>query len=190
MDNKLQIINYLGKNAEKRYTMHELSNLLYIPYATFYRTVQQMTDLLKIEAVGKSKTISLDIRNSVIKAYLTISSDEERKEFLQKQPVIKKIAIELDTDEIVILFGSYAKRKETGKSDIDILIINKGGNRSLSFSKYELLFKKIINPMFITSKEFKKMLQDKEENVGKQALKNHIILMNPEKFWELVFDGI
>ena len=28
------------------------------------------------------------------------------------------------------------------------------------------------------------------ENVGKQALKDHIILVNPEKFWELVLNAI
>jgi hypothetical protein len=34
------------------------------------------------------------------------------------------------------------------------------------------------------------MLKDKEENVGKQALYSHIILNNPEAFWECVFNGI
>jgi len=52
------------------------------------------------------------------------------------------------------------------------------------------LFKKKINPIFVTVKEFKKMLQDKEENVGKQALQNNIVLSNPEWFWKLVLNGI
>ncbi len=190
MDNKLKIINYLGKHPGTRFTMHKLSKLLSIPYTSFYRTVQGMNDVLEVEAVGKSKTVCLKINNPVVKSYLTISSDEERKSFLQKQPVIKKIAGELDTKEVVILFGSYAKGKETEKSDVDLLIINKDGKKSLSFSKYELLFNKKINLIFVTAKEFKKMLQDKEENVGKQALKNHIILNNPELFWGLALDGI
>ena len=170
--------------------MHELSKLVKIPYASFYRTVQGMGDALFIETVGKSKTMSLNIGNPVMKAHLIISSDEERKEFLQKHPIIKKITSELNTKDIVILFGSYAKGKETEKSDIDLLIMNKGGKKSLSFSKYELLFKKKINPIFITPKEFKAMLKDTEENVGKQALKGHIMLNNPEEFWELVLDEI
>jgi len=57
MENKLQIINYLGKNMGKRFTMHELSKLLNIPYASFYRTIQQMKDILIIKEIGKSKTI-------------------------------------------------------------------------------------------------------------------------------------
>jgi len=36
----------------------------------------------------------------------------------------------------------------------------------------------------------KEMLKDEEENVGKQALKNHIILRGFNKFWELVLNGI
>ncbi len=61
-----------------------------------------------------------------------------------------------------------------------------GGKKPISFSKYEIIFKKKINPIFITEAEFKKMLRDKDENVGKEALKNHIILNNPQKFWEMV----
>jgi len=190
MDNKHKIINYLGKNQNKRYTMHELSKELNIPYASFYRTIEGMKDLLIIEKVGKSKILSLNKQNQIIKSHLVVSSDEERKDYLKKQPIVKKIYQELDTKEIVILFGSYAKQKQTEKSDIDLMIINKDGKKSISFSKYEILFKVKINPIFITKKEFKLMLKDKEENVGKQALYNHIILNNPEGFWECVFNGI
>jgi len=190
MDNNLRIINYLGKYIGKSFTMHELSKLISIPYASFYRAIQHMYDILDIEAVGKSKTISLNIINPIVKSYLAISSDEERKEYTKEHLIIRKIAAELNTNDIVILFGSYAKGSETERSDIDVLVINKDGKKSLSFSRYEVLFKKKINPIFITSSEFKKMLQDKEENIGKQALKSHVILNNPERFWGLVLDGV
>ncbi len=190
MDNTNKIISCLGKNIGKSYTMHELSKNLNIPYASFYRQVQKMTDVLLVAAVGRSKTLKLNLGNSIIKAHLTVASHEEKKEFIKTHTIIRKIAEELETEEIVVLFGSYAKGKETEKNDIDILVINKEGEKSLSFSKYELLYKKKINPIFVTVKEFKMMLKDKEENLGKQALKNHIILNNPEKFWECVLDGI
>lgn len=190
MDNKLKIINHLGKNIGKSYTMHELSRLLGIPYASFYRTVQRMKDLLIMETVGKSKIIKLNLNNPVVKAHLIVASDEEKKDYLKRQPLIRKITAELKTKDVVVLFGSYAKRKQTEKSDIDLLVINKDGKKSLSFSKYELLYKKRINPIFVTRKEFKRMLKDKEENVGKQALKNHIVLNNPEEFWGCVLNGI
>lgn len=190
MDNKLKIINYLGKQGGKHFTMLELSKLIHVPYASFYRTIQRMGDVLTLEVLGKSKIISLKTKNPIVKSLLAVSSDEERKEFLKKQPIIKKIASELDTNDAVVLFGSYAKGKETEKSDIDVLIINKEGKKSLSFSKYEVLFNKKINPLFITPKEFTNMLKDAEENLAKQAVKNHIILHNPERFWGLVLHGI
>ena len=190
MDNYLKIVNFLGKNIGKSFTMHGLSNLTNIPYASLYRAVQQIKDILDIEIVGNAKTVRLRTNKRVVKAYLIISSDEEQKEFLEKHLILRKITNELDTNDVIVLFGSYAKSKEVERSDIDILVVNKKGDKSLSFYKYELLFEKKINPIFVTSKEFKGMLKDKEENVGKQALKNHIILNNPDGFWEMVLDGI
>lgn len=190
MDNKHKIINYLGKNIKKAYTMHELSRLLKIPYASFYRTIQQMTDLLIIKNIGKSKTIKLNVKNPIIKAYLTISSEQEKKEYLQENPIIKKICSEIKTNEVVLLFGSYAKKTNTEKSDIDLLIINKYDNKKFSFSKHELLYRIKINPIFITKKELRLMLKAEEENIGKQALNNHIILNNPEDFWSCVLNAV
>ena len=190
MDNKQKIINQLGRNYDKTYTMHQLSKVLRIPYASFYRTIQDMKDLLIIETIGKSKILKLNWSNQIIKSYLAISSDEKKKEFLKNHPIIKKIVSELETKDIVLLFGSYAKGRATNKSDIDLLIVNKDGKKSLSFSKYETLFNKEINPIFVTRKEFRLMLKDEEENVGKQALKEHIVLDNPDKFWEVVIRAV
>lgn len=190
MDNKLKIVNFLGKHWRNVFTMHELSKLLNIPYATFYRTIEKMDDLLVINIIGNSKTIKLNTNNNVLHSYLTISSEEEKKEYLKKQSMIKVINESINTDGVVLIFGSYAKEKETEKSDLDIMIINKKGDRSISFSKQELLFNIEINPVFFTEKEFKLMLESKEENVGKQALEGHIILNNPKRFWELVLDAI
>jgi|SRR3989344_7720021 len=189
MDNTLKIINYLGKHIDRSFTMHELSKATKIPYATFHRTISQIKDLVKIQEIGRSKVIIINKDNASIKPYLTISSEEEKKEYLKKQPIINKIVSELDTKDIVLLFGSYAKGSQKDTSDIDLLIINPTGKKSISLSKYEVLFNKKINPIFVTKQEFKKMLHDKEENVGKQALVNHIILNNSEKFWVCVIYG-
>lgn len=187
MDNILKIINYLGKNMGKSFTMHELSKAVKVPYATFHREIKKMSSLVTSETVGKAKTIEINLKNPVIKSYLAISSEEEKKGYLKGQPIIRKIASEL-SNETVVLFGSYAKHTHNEKSDIDLMVIG-SGKRTIYFSEYELLFKKRINPIFITKKEFQLMLKEKEENVGKQALKNHIILSNPENFWECVLNA-
>ncbi len=190
MNNILKILNYLGKNPEKEFTMHELSKILKIPYATFYRKILNIQDMLIIKVVGNSKVIRLDRENKIIQSYLTISSEEEKKEFLKNRPLIRIIGDELDTDDVVLIFGSYALGKESEKSDMDIMIINKSGKRTISFSKYETIHDIEINPLFFKEKEFKTMIKETNENVGKQVLKNHIVLNNPKRFWEVVLDAI
>lgn len=170
--------------------MHELSKILHIPYASFYRTINEMHGLLDIKLIGKSKVLNLNFSYPTIKSHLAIASDFEKKEYLSQNALINKISLEINTQDVVILFGSYAIRKETKTSDIDLLIINKKGEKSMSFAKYELLFKKKVNAIFISNSEFIKMIQERNENLGKQALKKHIILNNPELFWELALNGI
>ena len=69
MDNRLKIINYVGKHLQERFTMHELSKLLNIPYASFHRTIQQMNNLIITETVGNSKTIKLNVLNPIVSAF-------------------------------------------------------------------------------------------------------------------------
>lgn len=189
MDNKLKILRFLGKNIGASFTLRELSASLKIPYATFHREVSKTQDLIILDKKGSAILASLK-SSPEAKSYLAVSSYEEKKEFLIKSPVIRKISEELGSNEIVLLFGSYAKGTQTAKSDIDLLIVNKKGEKSISFSKYELLFKIKINPIFVSQKEFTEMLKEKEENVGKQALKNHIILANEFQFWEMVLNAV
>ena len=167
--------------------MHGLSKLLRIPYATFFRTISKISDLLLIKPVGRARTLSLNLNNPVLKPYLAISSHEEAKDYLNKNRIIKLLCNELNTEDIILLFGSYADNKQSEKSDIDLLIINRKGTKSVSFSSFELLHKKKVNPIFIREEEFKAMLRNPDENVGKQAKKNHIVLNNPSAFWEIAW---
>ena len=173
----------------EEYTMHALSKVLQIPYATFYRAIKNLNEMIVVRTIGKSRVIGLNKGHVLLKSYLTISSEREKKEFLKNQPIIKNIAMGIKILDIVILFGSYAKGRERSSSDIDLMIINKKGERSISFDEYEMLFDKKINPIFVSKREFLQMLMDLEENVGKQVMKDHIILNNPEDFWGLVLNG-
>ena len=47
-----------------------------------------------------------------------------------------------------------------------------------------------INPIVIGRKDFTEMLANKIKlNIGKEALKNHVILYGIERFWELVLEA-
>lgn len=188
MDNRLAILSFLGKNIETAFTMYDLSRRTKIPYASFYRTLKKMADLLILTPAGKATLVRLNKHNPLTRHYLIIASKEEKDQYVKKQPIIKKIADELPPGKYaVILFGSYVKGTQTAKSDIDLLVITSKNWQPLPLSRYETLFRVRINVIYLTSEEFTAMLKEKEENLGKQALKNHIILYNPERFWNLVY---
>lgn len=186
MNNKQKILLFLAKKGET-FTLLELSKSTNIPYTSLHRTVANMENTTEIETKGKSKLIKIKW-NEITKAHLTIASYEEKKEFTKKQHIIKRI--EDKSKDITLIFGSYAKGTQTKNSDIDVMIINKNGNKTTDFSDLEILFNVKINPMFFKEKEFIEMLKDKEENVGKQALKNHVLLSGFSDFWRIIENGL
>ena len=190
MDNKLSILQHLAKNYPVSPTMHCLAKVLRIPYASFYRTLKASSGLVLLEPVGKAKIVRLNFANDVLASHLAIASSEEREVFLKRNPIILKLAQDLSPQDIVLLFGSYAKGGAQERSDVDLLIINKSGEKSVSFGKYELLYKKSVNPIFVTKKEYEQMLREPTENVGKQALKYHVVLQHPQAYWELTLHAI
>lgn len=185
MDNIGKILHYLAKTGDL-FTLRELSTLTDIPYATFYRTVKKMGDVVHLVSKGSSTLITLNWNEST-RAYLVLASGEQKKEALKKNPLLKQV--DERTKDIVLVFGSYAKNTQTHKSDIDVMVINEKGEKTINFRDLELLYKKEINPMFFSKEEFVAMLQDKDENVAKQALKNHVVLSGSEDFWKLVENG-
>jgi predicted nucleotidyltransferase len=188
MDNKQKILLFLAKNYNKKYSILDVSKTLQIPYTTTLRSIKNMKNSLNTEIIGQTTAVSLNKENELNIAHLAIASVEEKKEYLKINNIIKLLTKEIRVKDIVLLFGSYAKNTQIEKSDIDLIIINEKGEKTINFHNQELIFNKKINPMYFTKEEFSEMLNDEEENVAKQALKNNIILNNPLKFWELVIN--
>jgi predicted nucleotidyltransferase len=190
MDNKQKILLYLAKNNHKKHSILAVSKILDIPYTTTLRSIKQLSNLLNTETIGQTTVVSLNKENDLIIAHLAIASEEEKKEYLQTNNLIQLLSNDITTKDIVLLFGSYAKKTQTKKSDIDMLIINKHGEKTIHFHNQELLFDTSIHPMYFSEKEFVGMIKDKEENVGKQALQHNILLNNSLRFWELILRAL
>ncbi|GAI09937.1 unnamed protein product, partial [marine sediment metagenome] len=95
----------------------------------------------------------------------------------------------------VVLFGSLAKGTDFKKSDIDLFIIvpsKKKYDETIDMECVGLSkgFGVEINPIVSEPTNLLTMLSEKGQNVGKEILKNKIILFGAEKFWELVFEVI
>ncbi|MEA2036517.1 MAG: nucleotidyltransferase domain-containing protein [Nanoarchaeota archaeon] len=190
MDNLLKLVQTLGKNTTNELTIRQLSKVSKIPYTTAHRLIKNNKNLFIINKKGNIKLVSLNFEDDITKNYLILAERKVTESFIKNKPELKILKKEIpEGAHSVILFGSRADGTNRKKSDFDICVINKKGERNISFSKFELLFELEVNPMFFTDKEFKMMLKEKEHNVGKEILKKHIILYGEEYFWNLVWQN-
>lgn len=188
MDNLLKLILALGKNINNQIPIRQLSKESGIPYTTTHRLIKNNKDIFIINQKGNIKLVSLNLKDNITKNYLILAERKESESFLNGNPEFRVLKKELPQEEYsLILFGSRAEGKQREKSDIDLCVVNNGGKKNIKFSKFELLFKLEINPIYLKDNEFKQMLKEEEQNLAKEIIKKHIILYGEEYFWNLIW---
>lgn len=198
INNIEKIFRYFALNLNKSLTIRQLSTETKIPYMTLNRIIKKLEkrDLITTKNVGNSIVCSLNKSNIITKQHIILASESFSSYLLEKKPLIKKIQKIIEekkpSETSTVLFGSYALGKEQKYSDIDIVFVSnfKGKIKKIlnEFKTIEKIHDIEINFMIFTEMQFKEMLKSKEENVGKQILNNHIMLYNPELFWNLVYE--
>lgn len=197
---KTKILRYFALNLDKQKTIRKVSQETETPYMTANRIVKDLADknILTMSKLGNSIVCNLNLKNMLTKNYLILAEDEAKPFLIKKYPLLIKIDKIIKENEnpkfSSILFGSYASQKAEKHSDIDICFIT-DDKRCMTkildeFKEIEKLHDIEINTLIFTKKQFKDMIRSKEENVGKQIIKNHIILFNPELYWNIVFEEI
>ncbi|HLC31620.1 MAG TPA: nucleotidyltransferase domain-containing protein [Candidatus Nanoarchaeia archaeon] len=137
------------------------------------------------EEIGKSKVYSLNLHNNKGREYLSFAEKKESLELLNKEIFIKKLydeCINIEVNGCLILFGSYASKKNTEKSDIDLLYL--GDLEDSEIKKIRELGKaydKEIHLVSMSIKQFREQLS-KQGALVKETVNNHIILYNHDIF--------
>lgn len=119
-----RIIEALLVNPKRRFTVRELSIQAQTPYATTWRTVEELRALgaLTAERVGTSQYLSVNENSALLRDLESIRSLElsphraAAREFAQRLadvPQVKK----------AVLFGSVAEGREAAESDVDIAVV-------------------------------------------------------------------
>lgn len=190
MDNLFKIILNASKNIQDETTIRQLSKKAKVPYTTTLRLINQNKGLFIIRKKANIKLCSLNINEPIVKHYLILAERSKADNYKKRYPIFKVLQSEIPKGKhCILLFGSRVKETHRRKSDIDICIINKDGKKLISFSEFEMLYNVEINPITFTKKEFKVMLKQQENNVGKEILKNHIILYGEEYFWNIAWEN-
>ena len=200
----LKIIGLMRSKLDEGLTILDISKKLKIGYRPAYNHITEMEkeEIIKVEKVGNAKKCSLNLENAKTRHLLEEIDLERKEELYQKNPKLKQIVeglisklTEMFISEIqsIILFGSYAKGTATKQSDIDLLFIisdikDKNLRESIEreSASYQYSYNLKVSPLITNIEEFKKMLKDKELNVGKETKEYGISLYGHEIFWRII----
>src|SRR5690606_33860169 len=113
-------------------------------------------------------------------------AEKMRLQYLLKNKDLKVVYNELEkvqTQCIILLFGSYAKETQTIHSDYDFLIIS---NQTQIVEKSNSWIPKKIHITSINYEVFVSMLRSKEFSIVSEAVKNNVIFYGIEDYYRFL----
>lgn len=164
---------YLG-DYTKSFYLREISKLSQTPLKTTQNILKELENkrILKSSLHGKNKYFSLNLDSIQTKSYLLQSEIYKTDIFLENYPHFKTFLKSLNTNALIIVFGSFAKFKAGKDSDLDLLIISEK-EQKLPF--HLLPYK--VHQVNLSEESFIKVVRE-QETIIKEIEENHIVLNN------------
>jgi len=119
-----RILEALLANPRRRFTIRELSIEAQTPYATTWRTVEDLRTLgaATAERVGTSQYLSVNVDSPLVRDLDKIRSLELSPHRSVARDFARRLA-EVPQVEKAVLFGSVAEGREEAGSDVDVAIV-------------------------------------------------------------------
>lgn len=188
------ILDFLLRHPDEQVTIRGLAKRLGKSYTLVYNnlTVLEKKKIIKKISVPPARVISL--HESTPTQILTNTELKIKGEFLKKFPWAELMLNDVLSSVkspffIFIVFGSYAKGTQTGKSDLDILIITqtKEQAQEIETSLKRVYTKTRKSIIILQTDEFKEMTSRPQEfNAGNEAKKHHVILHGVEQYYQML----
>ncbi len=181
---KVSVLKLLIENKETKLTIREISIKRKINYKSAYEAIKKLEKEGNIKIEKKGNTSLCSFTNKLTNTTYVVEK-ERLKETLEDKDIkiIHNELYKINKQFITLLFGSRAKKKQTKKSDIDLLIISE------TPEEIEEKISWIPKNLHVTSinyEDFIEMLQTKKFNVVNEAIKNNIILTGMEDYYRLI----
>lgn len=187
-----RVLELLFDDLTKEYTILEISRVLKSPYSQTHRAVKSLIKrgLISHTKIGKASVIGLkltEIKKEYIFAELE-RCDRALKMYAPIRVVFNCLEEIANIQFICIVFGSYAKKKPTPKSDVDLLFIIP---KEYDYGAFE---RNVRNILIASNTDINIVFDDsmlemwktpQKLNIGNELLKGHIILRGAEAFLEL-----
>ncbi len=186
------VMNAFRSNIFLSKTIREISSIVDKDYPNVFDAMRELADkeIIKIKKVGKANLCELFLNKESISL---LSYLDEQEAFLRKIPNLDKILEYKEfLDDIILVTGSYAKKRENSKSDIDLVLITRGKalNKLKLLENLTSLFYPKYHIIVITYKDFIDMLLDKKPTFGKEIFNNRLLFRGAERYYELIKEAI
>lgn len=188
MNPREKILKLLLENKEEEFSINKMAKKLKLNYRLAFMAAKQLerAGAITVKHLGNSN----QCRFSWNLDSLVFNMENIRKEELLQNPNLKLIfkrVMEIKSPFFIFLvFGSYAKKSQTKGSDIDLCLIADDKAVKTEAARIIRMIPYDIHLLDFTAKEFKSMLKTTEFNVGKEILRNNVILNGIESFYRLV----
>ena len=187
-----EVIQALIGHKDEELNISSISKTLKMDYKNAYSIIKRLEkiDLVRIETFGQSSRVKL---NAILHPLVFEAEFERRKEILKD----KNLAVMLSTFKrgiksklyVLLLFGSYAKKTQTKSSDIDLIFICPDGLEAAFEKEVSRIARSMplaLHPLVFSESQFIEMIYAKDFNVGKEALKNNVILYGMEQYYGMI----
>ncbi|MCD4759931.1 nucleotidyltransferase domain-containing protein [archaeon] len=175
------IMKHFLKGYNKEIYGRELIKKVNISQKNIALTLEELEKegTLSSKTRGNTRYYSLNKLNPLCKRYILLAEVENSIKFLKNNPKISQILNKINKNQIICIFGSYAKETQKKDSDLDLFIVGKFDEKSIKELgknyNLELSIKKGSKLDFI------KLLKDNNPLMN-EILENHIIISGYEEF--------
>jgi len=181
---ELDIISLYSGDYKSRFYLRQIGKLAKLPLKTCQNTLASLEreKILKGKIEGKNKYFSLNLDNIHVKSCLLKAEINKTDAFLKRYPEFKTFLKSINTNSVLIIFGSFAKFKADKNSDLDLFIIS-DKEEKLPFH----LMPRKVHQNSLKEESFKKAVAENETLI-KEIEENHIILNNPSAYVNIVWE--
>ena len=184
---KEKILKYLIENKNPQ-SIKNISGATLLDYKNTYNIISDIpSGIIYQNKIGNTNLVNL---NLVPNQDIYSVENKRTEEFLSKNPKIKLISDDIKEINypfmIVLIFGSYAKGKNTSSSDVDICIISDNKIKTKKLIEQLNLSSLKLEIQDFTAEEFVSMIEKKQNNLGHEIVKNNIILYGIENYYNLI----
>ena len=174
------------------FSIREVSRLIKKDLKIVHTSVKMLIE--KEFIIKEKKGLRLNYKSNI--SDLSYIENIRKEDFFNKNSLIKIhidnfIAKSKNNFFVLLVFGSYAAKKNDKKSDIDLLVIipeyDDGFERELNASLS--VSNKKFHTNIVDADGFKEMLLKRDEmNVANETLNNHLLLYGSELYYRLLGD--